>query len=372
MSDKTQPTPPPSPAQKTAAVPLKKETVRITLRARPGAGLTQPKELTAPVQPPSITSPVPRPITTSVTPAGAASTGRVPTAPAPMSPVALAKTGSVTPISKATAPIQLPSAPLPPPAARPATAPVQLPPGAPAAARTTTYVKLDSVPPPAGPSGPPRPGAPPPSLSPTVPLAKAPGPPRPPGAAPAAPRPGGGAAPMAPTVPLAKAPGPPRPPGAKVEAGASTVPLTKAPSVVPKPPGAGTSPVAKTGGPTQSLPKATVQLAKSPGTQPIVKAGAPPPAAAAAKRGDESAVLEDERDPEAGLAPLAVLCTLMAVALMGINLLSTDRWFSADPTEDSAFMVPTAPHVDWEKDDGEGNFTSTFNTKLKEITKNFE
>ena len=37
---------------------------------------------------------------------------------------------------------------------------------------------------------------------------------------------------MAPTVPLAKAPGPPRPPGAKVEAGASTVPLSKAPVVV--------------------------------------------------------------------------------------------------------------------------------------------
>src|SRR5204863_10033866 len=140
MSDnKTQPTPPPAPVQRTAAVPLKKDTVRITLRARPGTGLTQPKELTAPVPPPSITSPVPRPITSSVTPAGA-STGRVPTAPAPMSPIALTKAGPGTPISKATAPIQLPSAPLPPPAARPATAPVQLPPGAPAAARTTTYV----------------------------------------------------------------------------------------------------------------------------------------------------------------------------------------------------------------------------------------
>ena len=41
-------------------------------------------------------------------------------------------------------------------------------------------------------------------------------------------------------------------------AGASTVPLTKAPVVVAKAPGAGATPVAKTGGPTQNLPKATV------------------------------------------------------------------------------------------------------------------
>jgi hypothetical protein len=368
MSDKTQPTPPPAPAQKTAAVPLKKETVRITLRARPGAGLTQPKEMTAPVPPPSITSPVPRPITTSVTPAGAANTGRVPTAPAPMSPVPLARPGTA-PVSKATAPIQLPSAPLPPPAARPATAPVQLPPGAPAAARTTTYVKLDSVPPPAGPSGPPRPLAP--GAAPTVPLAKAPGPPRPPGAPPGPPRPGGG---MAPTVPLAKAPGappgPPRAPGAKVEAGASTVPLSKAPSVVPKPPGSGTAPMAKTGGPTQSLPKATVQLAKGPGTQALAR----PPVPAAAPARSDSGPVEEERDPEAGLAPLAIVCALLAIGLGVLTFFGADRGegFTANPGETHPLMLQAAPAAGWEKDDGNGNYTSTFQVDLKEASKNFD
>ncbi|MFN7561145.1 MAG: hypothetical protein ACK5TH_05160, partial [Prosthecobacter sp.] len=41
----------PSSTPKTSAVPLKKETVRITLRARPGAGVTQAREATAPVSP---------------------------------------------------------------------------------------------------------------------------------------------------------------------------------------------------------------------------------------------------------------------------------------------------------------------------------
>ena len=50
--------PPPVPAAKTSAVPLKKETVRITLRARPGAGVTQPKELSAPVPAAPGTAPV--------------------------------------------------------------------------------------------------------------------------------------------------------------------------------------------------------------------------------------------------------------------------------------------------------------------------
>lgn len=391
--ERTQPTPPPTPVQRTAAVPLKKETVRITLRARPGAGLTQPKEMTAPVPPPSITSPVPRPITTSVTPAGASNTTRVPTAPAPMSPVPLAKTGSIAPASKATAPIQLPSAPLPPPAARPATQPVQLPPGAPPSARTTTYVKLDTVPVPTAPAAPappspPRPvapsgvGAPKPpgapsaprpggAMAPTVPLAKAPAPPKP--GAPSAPRPGGGA-PMAPTVPLAKAPGAPRPgvaaPGAKVEAGASTVPLAKAPAA-PKVPGTGTAPMVKTGGPTQNLPKATVQLAK--GTQPMGKGAVAAPAAAARSAAQDSAMLYEEKDPEAGLAPLAVVCTVLAIGLCLLNMFGSDApkmW--AEPGESSAFLPPLPKIPAWEQSDGAGGYTSSYTSELRKISSKYE
>lgn len=175
---------------------------------------------------------------------------------------------------------------------------------------------------------------------------------------------------MAPTVPLAKAPAPPRP-GAKVEAGASTVPLTKAPGVVaPKPGGSGTAPIAKTGGPTQNLPKATVQLSKSPATQALGKGGAVP--AAPARRPQDSAMLEEERDPEAGLAPLAVVCTVLALALMALNLLGSDRAFFADPGVESPFMVPAAPLTPWEKPTGDGNYTSSFQTELKKITDKFE
>jgi hypothetical protein len=182
---------------------------------------------------------------------------------------------------------------------------------------------------------------------------------------------------MAPTVPLAKAPGggPPRAPGAKVEAGASTVPLTKAPVVVAKPPGTGAPPSAKAGGPTQNLPKATVQLAKSPGTQVMAKSAIATPPSAPVKRGDESTVIEDDRDPEAGLAPLAVVCTVLALALMALNIFGSDRaGFYAEPGSDSPFMVPQAPLTPWEKETepGSGKYTSTFNTELKKISDKFD
>jgi hypothetical protein len=324
MSDenKTQPTPPLVPAVKTSAVPLKKETVRITLRARPGAGVTQPKEFTTPVPTPGAPA-VPRAITTSVTPAGAA-TARVSTAP-------------VIPIggpSKSTAPIQLPSAPLPPPAAHAATTQVHLP-AAPSGLR-----------PPNIPGGPPRPpGAPAPTLAPTVPLAKIPGGAlRPPGA-PAA--------------------GGPKPPGATIEAGAATVPLAKSPGGPPKAPGG--APGAKPG-PTQMLPKATVQL--TAGAAPAAKPGvAVTPPSAPVKQREEPEEYYEEKNPEAGLAPLAVACMFLAVALMGVNLLGTDKAFFAERDSESPFMVPAADDPAWEQKQPDGTHKSMFSTKLDEITK---
>lgn len=345
MSDnKTQPTPPPSPVAKTSAVPLKKETVRITLRARPGAGVTQPKELTTPV--PSVgTSPIP-----SVS--GAVPAPR--TATAPVTPA---------PVSKSTSPIQLPSAPLPPPAVRPSTAPVQVPPPsvpAPSVNRATSQVRLDQSPaaplPPPAPSIP-RPVAPaggPPSalgrppIAPTVPMAKAPsGPPSAPGA-PRAPLP-------AATVPLGKAPSPPRPPGAppapggvKVEAGASTVPLAK--SGIPKPPpGTGTSPMAKGGpgapaigaGATAQLPKATVKLGQ---TAPMNRGSATAPAISTAPRPAADFDEEVEQDPETGLVPLAVLSLVVAAVLALVNLFNNDKFqVYASPTDVTHYVFPAAP-----------------------------
>ncbi len=323
--NKTQPTPPPVPSAKTSAVPLKKETVRITLRARPGIGVTQPKEHTSPVSGLGTTS-VPHPITTSVTPAGAA-TARVPTSP-------IGQVGGGT--NKSTAPIQLPSAPLPAPATRAPTTQVRLTP-APSVPRA-----------PGAPAGPPRPpGVPPPSISPTVPLAKIPG----------------GAI---------RPPGPPsavgsKPPGTKIEAGATTVPLSKSP-IAPKPLSPGVAPGAKPG-PTQALPQATVQLAK--GTVPLAKKGVTPPSAPVKQRTVQQEYI-DEKDPEAGLAPLAVICLILSIALMGVNLLGTDKAFFAEKGSESAFMVPAPDDPAWEVKQPDGSHKSTFSTKLGEITRKLD
>ncbi|MCE9519831.1 MAG: hypothetical protein K8R87_09800, partial [Verrucomicrobia bacterium] len=286
-------------------------------------GVTQPKEHTAPISGLGGTS-ASNPITTSVTPAGAA-TARVPT-----SPVGMVGGGA----SKSTAPIQLPSAPLPAAATRAPTTQVHLPPApsVPSAPRA-----------PGAPSGPPRPpGVPPPSLSPTVPLAKIPG---------GAIRPPGSVG--------------PKPPGAKVEAGASTVPLTKGPSA-PKPLSLGVAPGAKPG-PTQALPQATVQLGKS--TVPLAKQGTPLSAPVKQRTAQEEYV--DEKDPEAGLAPLAVVCMILSIALMGVNLLGTDKAFF-DEKGDSAFMVPAPNDPAWEVKQSDGSHKSTFSTKLSEITKKLD
>lgn len=135
--------------------------------------------------------------------------------------------------------------------------------------------------------------------------------------------------------------------------------------------------MAKAGaGPTQQLPKATVQLAK--GTGPMAGAGAgakaaspvtPPSAPVKRTQAADNAPLYEETDPEAGLAPLAILCTVLAVAVMLLNLLGSDKAFAAAPGETSSFMVPAADNPAWEvRDPNTGTFKNEFNSTLKKIT----
>lgn len=137
--------------------------------------------------------------------------------------------------------------------------------------------------------------------------------------------------------------------------------------------------MAKSGaGPTQQLPKATVQLAK--GTGPMAGAGAaagaraaspvtPPSAPVKRTQAADNAPLYEETDPEAGLAPLAILCTVLAVAVMLLNLLGSDKAFAAAPGETSSFMVPAADNPAWEvRDPNTGTFKNEFNSTLKKIT----
>ena len=306
MSDDTPtPIPPPS-TQKTSAVPLKKETVRITLRARPAAGVTQVREATSPVTP-------------------------ISAAP-----------------KKATAPIQLPSAPLPPPAPKSSTAPVVLPPA---------------------PMPPPSVGLP----APTAPRSMAPPAPKPPGA-PSVP-----GAPVAPSAPMAPRPAAPAIPGAapRVETGAATSPLaggadlptstvrmklpTQAGVAAPRP-----APRAVGAGGTGALPKATVKLQQGPG---VGRPGMPTPSAAPAKRvsQQDSEEFYDEKDPEAGLVPLSVVCVVLGVVLLLVQMMATDTVMSSPANQPSALMVPEATRVDWETQDATGAWKSSFDRVLPQI-----
>lgn len=137
-----------------------------------------------------------------------------------------------------------------------------------------------------------------------------------------------------------------------------------------KVPAAPTVPGAKPGpGPTQSLPKATVQLGK--GTVPLAKQGATPPSAPVKQRTSQDEFI-DEKDPEAGLMPLAVVCMIMSILLMAVNLLGTDNKFYAEKGIESAFMVPAPDDPAWEIKQPDGTHRSTFSTKLGEITKKLD
>ncbi len=311
------PTPPSGSTPKTAAVPLKKETVRITLRGRPGAGLTQPRESTSPISP---------------------ATGGIP---------ASFNTTSVVPMvsKKSTAPIQLPSAPLPPPAPKSSTSPVKLPapPMSPPSRKTTSAVPVASSPPPTAPS--PSGAMPPPMARPLAP----PTAPKPPGApaAPAAPRPS--APPMAglpaATRPLAQNPAAPPP---RTETGAPTVPLQK--TAGPRPPsapGAGTGPMVGGGvGAASPLPKATVKLQPTQAMQrPSISA--PPSAPVKRSAAADAEQFYEEKDPEAGLVPLSVICFVLSAVLMVVQMFGADA-IKSDPVGESPIMVPSDNKQNWE------------------------
>jgi hypothetical protein len=112
-----------------------------------------------------------------------------------------------------------------------------------------------------------------------------------------------------------------------------------------------------------------VQLAK--GTQGMGKSVSPP--SAPLKRAEESAVYE-EKDPEAGLPALAIVCTVLALVLMCVNLLGSDRAFFAEPGQESAFMVPPPQIPKWETPSpaADGTHVSGFNKTLSAITAKYQ
>ncbi len=162
-----------------------------------------------------------------------------------------------------------------------------------------------------------------------------------------------------------------------METGAATQPLTaapRAPVAAPRAPGApggtGTGPLAG-GGPTAALPKATQKLQAGPSAM-APRPGVAAPQSAPVKRAaaSDSQQFFEEKDPEAGLVPLSVVCLIVSIVLMAAQVLSTDRMagFTAKKGEDSTFMVPERDDPPWEKFNEEDHtYTSSFKSALPEI-----
>lgn len=167
----------------------------------------------------------------------------------------------------------------------------------------------------------------------TAPVAPPPagGAPTPP-QAPSAPAPAAPAAPVgAKTIPLAKAPdplGPTKPvpttgaPGAATPVGAKTIPLAKAPvSGGPGPVGKATVPLQQPGG-ARPLPQATVKMGQ---TQPMAQNAPTSQLSQKPNIQSTAAEVEDEWDEEyeeSGLMPFAIIVLILALVVLGIELMT--------------------------------------------------
>lgn len=119
--------------------------------------------------------------------------------------------------------------------------------------------------------------------------------------------------------------------------------------------------------PTAALPKATVKLAP---TQAMARTpmAAPPSAPIKRAAAAESQQFYDEKDPEAGLVPLSVICMVVSLVLMAIQMMGSDRMFSSPPGSPSPVMVPQLEKVDWEtKDAATGIWRNNFKKVLPDV-----
>lgn len=161
------------------------------------------------------------------------------------------------------------------------------------------------------------------------------------------------------TRPLAQGPATPAP---RVETGAPTVPLQKPVAGAPRSPGSGTGPMAG----TAPLPKATVKMAPTQAMQrPSISA--PPSAPVKRSAAADAEQFYEEKDPEAGLVPLSVICFLLSAVLMAVQMFGADA-VKDDPTGTSPIMVPSANAQAWESRNAiTGVWTNKFKDTLPSI-----
>jgi len=75
----------------------------------------------------------------------------------------------------------------------------------------------------------------------------------------------------------------------------------------------------------------------------------------------------EEKDPEAGLVPLSVICFVLSAILMAVQMFGADA-VKSDPTGESPIMVPTANQQTWESRSAiTGIWTNKFKATLLAI-----
>lgn len=102
-------------------------------------------------------------------------------------------------------------------------------------------------------------------------------------------------------------------------------------------------------GPTAPLPKATVKLQPTQAMQrPSISA--PPSAPVKRSAAADAEQFYEEKDPEAGLVPLSVICFVLSAVLMAVQMFGADA-VKSDPVGDSPIMVPAEKSMTWETHD---------------------
>lgn len=116
-------------------------------------------------------------------------------------------------------------------------------------------------------------------------------------------------------------------------------------------------------GPAAPLPKATVKLQPTQAMQrPSISA--PPSAPVKRSAAADAEQFYEEKDPEAGLVPLSVICFVLSAVLMAVQMFGADA-VNSDPTGESPIMVPAANKQAWENhNDATGTWTNKFATTL--------
>jgi len=119
-------------------------------------------------------------------------------------------------------------------------------------------------------------------------------------------------------------------------------------------------------GPASPLPKATVKLQPTQAMQrPSISA--PPSAPVKRSAAADAEQFYEEKDPEAGLVPLSVICFVLSAVLMAVQILGADT-FTSDSTGENPIKVPAKGKMEWETfSASSGNWTNTFTSKLMKI-----